>query len=147
MYTMIAVGMLAVGILMIVISLILMVVWRIPDLFDELTGKKAKRQINASRDANVGTGAFEGMSTNEITEMANQEYARIKSSKYLEEYNDNGTGLSDIEDADSDYTSREDSRSLVEDDDEDRVENDGVAEVKWVLVEEASSIFKQEDRK
>ena len=143
MYTMIAVGMLAVVILMIVISLILMVVWRIPDLFDELTGKKAKRQIKALRDANVGTGAFEGMSTNEITEMANQEYARIKSSKYLEEYSNNGTGLSDIEDTDSGYTSIEDSRSLEEDEVvEDRVENDGVAEVKWVLVEEASSIFK-----
>ena len=157
MYTMIFIGMVSVGALMIIISLILMVVWRIPDLFDELTGKKAKRQIKALRDANIGTGAFDGMSTNDIAEMANREYETIKSNNVIQDYSSSsGSHLSENEEEDLETNASNVSSAAVVtevekvaeqqdydeyEEDSDRVDDDRVADVKWVLVVEASSIF------
>lgn len=45
------------GVLLIVLALILSVVWKIPSLVDELSGRKAKRQINRMRKLSIATGS------------------------------------------------------------------------------------------
>ena len=54
------------GILLFVISLVLMVVFKVPELIDELSGRKAKRQIKRLREINEGTGSIEGMDTSDF---------------------------------------------------------------------------------
>lgn len=63
--------MLIVGSVGIFISLLLAFLWKIPDLLDELSGRKAKRQITRMKELNIGTGGIEGITTNELYEMIN----------------------------------------------------------------------------
>lgn len=58
--------MLIVGFLLLIVSIILVFLLHIPDLLDELSGMKAKRQIRRLRELNIGTGSFDNLSTNEI---------------------------------------------------------------------------------
>lgn len=62
----IGVIMLCVGVVLLAISLILIFVLKIPDLLDELSGRKAKRQIERLKKLNVGTGSLEGMDTDDV---------------------------------------------------------------------------------
>lgn len=55
--------MLVTGILLLTLSIILMFLFRIPDLLDELSGRKAKRQIKRLKELNGGTGALENISS------------------------------------------------------------------------------------
>ena len=71
MLNIIGICMVIVGVLGISVSILLTFFWKIPDLLDELSGKKAKRQIKRLRELNIGTGGFEGISTNELYEMIN----------------------------------------------------------------------------
>lgn len=57
---------LGVGVLLFVTSLVLMVVFKVPELLDELSGRKAKRQIKRLKELNEGTGAIEGMATEDF---------------------------------------------------------------------------------
>ena len=57
---------LGVGVLLFVTSLVLMVVFKVPELIDELSGRKAKRQIKRLKELNKGTGAVEGMATEDF---------------------------------------------------------------------------------
>lgn len=57
---------LGVGVLLFVASLVLMVVFKVPELIDELSGRKAKRQIKRLKELNEGTGAIEGMATEDF---------------------------------------------------------------------------------
>lgn len=59
-----------IGILMLILALCtfvvgvaLLFIWRVPSIVDELSGRKAKRQIKRLKELNIGTGGFE---TNEI---------------------------------------------------------------------------------
>lgn len=63
--------MLIVGAIGVFISLLLAFLWKIPDLLDELSGRKAKRQITRMKELNIGTGGIEGITTNELYEMIN----------------------------------------------------------------------------
>lgn len=58
--------MLGVGVLLFVTSLVLMVVFKVPELIDELSGRKAKRQIKRLKELNEGTGAIGGMATEDF---------------------------------------------------------------------------------
>lgn len=58
--------MLVLSFVMLVISIILMYVWDIPKLVDELSGRKAKRQIKMLQELNSSTSTFDRLSTNEI---------------------------------------------------------------------------------
>ena len=58
--------MLGVGVLLFVVSLVLMVVFKVPELIDELSGRKAKRQIKRLKELNEGTGVIEGMETEDF---------------------------------------------------------------------------------
>lgn len=71
MLTIIGICMLIVGSIGIFISLLLAFLWKIPDLLDELSGRKAKRQITRMKELNIGTGGIEGITTNELYEMIN----------------------------------------------------------------------------
>ena len=71
MLTIIGICMLIVGAIGVFISLLLAFLWKIPDLLDELSGRKAKRQITRMKELNIGTGGIEGITTNELYEMIN----------------------------------------------------------------------------
>ncbi len=62
----IGVIMLTVGVLLLVVSLILVFALRIPELLDELSGRKAKRQIKHLKELNIGTGSLEGVATEDF---------------------------------------------------------------------------------
>ena len=66
MYREIWVLMLSVGILMLIASLILFFIWGISDLIDELTGRKARRQIKVMHDMNQNSGNPEGYFSSDI---------------------------------------------------------------------------------
>lgn len=51
------------GVLLIVVSIVLIFVLNVPAMLDELSGRKAKRQIKRLKELNVGTGSFDTMST------------------------------------------------------------------------------------
>ena len=54
------------GVSLIVVSLILSVVWKIPSLIDELSGRKAKRHIDRMRKLNIATGSMNVSDTAEF---------------------------------------------------------------------------------
>lgn len=54
------------GIICIVVALILMCVFRVPDLIDELSGRKAKRQIKKLKELNVNTTGGLDLATEDI---------------------------------------------------------------------------------
>lgn len=58
--------MLTLGVLLVLLSLILMVAWKVPSLIDELSGRKAKRQIERMRKLNVATSGLASMDTGEF---------------------------------------------------------------------------------
>lgn len=58
-------SMICIGVALIVLSLILTVVWKVPSLIDELTGRKAKRQIERMRKLNIASSSI-GMDTDEF---------------------------------------------------------------------------------
>lgn len=58
--------MLLVSFLSFVGSILLMFIWKIPDLIDELSGRKAKRQIKLLHEMNINTGAFDKLSTTDL---------------------------------------------------------------------------------
>ena len=58
--------MLFLGIFLFALSIILIFVFKVPDLLDELSGRKAKRQIIRLKELNIGTGAIEEMGTDDV---------------------------------------------------------------------------------
>lgn len=62
----IGIGMVVVGLILLIISLILVFAFKIPDLLDELSGRKAKRQIKRLKELNIGTGSLNSISTNDF---------------------------------------------------------------------------------
>lgn len=61
--------MFCVGLLGLIISIALAFGWKIFDLMDELSGRKAKRQIKHLRELNVGLGGSSSLDTNELYEI------------------------------------------------------------------------------
>lgn len=66
MYRVLWLGMLLLGLLLLVIAIILFFVWRVLDLMDEISGRKAKRQIRRLHELNIGTGSLGRMSTTDV---------------------------------------------------------------------------------
>lgn len=54
------------GFLLLFISVLLIFVFKVPELIDELSGRKAKRQIKMLHELNMGTGSLDKLSTSEI---------------------------------------------------------------------------------
>lgn len=59
-------GMLLAGIISILLSIILGVLFHIYDLAEELSGRRAKRQIKRLRELNIGTSSLDKMGTDEV---------------------------------------------------------------------------------
>lgn len=59
-------------------SILLVFLWDVPSLIDELSGRKAKRQIKMLHELNSSTSTFDKLSTNEI-------YSSISSGTLLNE--------------------------------------------------------------
>lgn len=59
-------------------SILLVFLWDVPSLIDELSGRKAKRQIKMLHELNSSTSTFDRLSTNEI-------YSSISSGTLLNE--------------------------------------------------------------
>lgn len=142
------------------ISLILMVAWRVPDLMDEISGRKAKRQIKHLREANIGTGAFDSMSTNDIYEVMGSgsliqssvekdietgviEVVKTSRREGLEEEE----GIKEKSVNQKDWEEEKEKKEKVEEKEEEEVDEveeelaTGIIEESLILIEEASSIF------
>ena len=59
-------GMVIVGVILLITSIILTFILKIPELLDELSGRKEKRQVKRLRDLNVGTGSLDGVATEDV---------------------------------------------------------------------------------
>lgn len=70
--------MLLVAFICLVVSMLLTFIWDVPSLIDELSGRKAKRQIKMLHELNSSTSTFDKLSTNEI-------YSGISSGTLLNE--------------------------------------------------------------
>lgn len=66
MYKSIWIGMLILALLLLIISIALIILWRVPNLIDEISGRKAKRYVKRLQRINSTTNAFDKMSTNEV---------------------------------------------------------------------------------
>lgn len=71
MFQTIGFSMLAVSIILLVVALILAVVWHIPSLMDELSGRKARRQIDRMRKLNLASSNFSVTDTSEFYKSMN----------------------------------------------------------------------------
>ena len=71
MFQTIGFSMLAVSIILLVIALVLAVVWHIPSLMDELSGRKARRQIDRMRKLNLASSNFSVTDTSEFYKSMN----------------------------------------------------------------------------
>lgn len=117
---------LGVGVLLFVTSLVLMVVFKVPELIDELSGRKAKRQIKRLKELNEGTGAIEGMATEDFymsaggysvtSDIADISDSLVSDSKRLD------TSSSDIGEDTDNQQSKEDVVDDSEDDEESATE-------------------------
>ena len=58
--------MLAVGILLMIVTIVLCFVFHIPELIDELSGNKARRQIKRLKEINAGTGSLDVVATKDV---------------------------------------------------------------------------------
>ena len=63
--------MIIVGFVLLVIAVALIFIFRIPDLLDELSGRRAKRQIKKLKELNIGTGGLDGMATEDMLSVPN----------------------------------------------------------------------------
>lgn len=117
---------LGVGVLLFVTSLVLMVVFKVPELIDELSGRKAKRQIKRLKELNEGTGAIDGMATEDFymsaggysvtSDIADISDSLVSDSKRLD------TSSSDIGEDTDNQQSKEDTVKDSEDDEESATE-------------------------
>lgn len=69
MLRVIGVVMLIFGLLGLAISLFLMFIWKIVDLMDELSGRKAKRQIQRLKELNIGLGTASTLNSSDLYEV------------------------------------------------------------------------------
>lgn len=128
-------------------SVVLFLAWGVLDLLDELSGRKAKRQIKMLHELNVSTGVFDNLSTSEI-------YSSISSGSLLTEelssidsqnldMGDTSESSGEDDEATS-LLSRDDSTSFMEDDEVSTgLLEDGLKEDKEVVIkviEEQSSL-------
>lgn len=63
--------MLAMGIVLLLVTITLVFTLHIPELVDELSGKKAKRQIKRLKEMNAKSGALDGANTKDVYSVIN----------------------------------------------------------------------------
>lgn len=58
--------MIGLALVLLVLSLVLAIVWKVPSLIDELSGRKARKQIEMMRTINTSSGKVGLLDTNEL---------------------------------------------------------------------------------
>lgn len=135
--------MLSLGILLFALSITLIFALKIPDLMDELSGRKAKRQIKRLKELNIGTGAIEEMGTEDV-------YMTVSSGNLLGEdvapkkvhVVESPTLESDIEEDEEDNIATTD-MSSESDDKTDLMEEDEEGSKTEYIDEEATGILQE----
>lgn len=135
--------MLSMGILLFALSITLIFALKIPDLMDELSGRKAKRQIKRLKELNIGTGAIEEMGTEDV-------YMTVSSGNLLGEdvapkkvhVVESPTLESDIEEDEEDNIATTD-MSSESDDKTDLMEEDEEGSKTEYIDEEATGILQE----
>lgn len=87
-------AMIGVGVLLIVLSIIFMIVWNIPDLLDEVSGRKDKRMTDRLRKSNSSSTQFDG-NTDEFYGLINDKTLIESSTSTLDEDNEYIKALKD----------------------------------------------------
>jgi carbamoylphosphate synthase small subunit len=139
MLTILGICMLILGALGIFSSILLAFLWKVPDLLDDLSGRKAKRQIKRLRDINVGTGGIDGIDTKDLYEMLNNSgNLAWKSSREVENLEEEDvTGDEDVEE-NKEVEKNQEQESEELDSEKENVK--GVAK-EIIIIEEKSSIL------
>lgn len=147
--------MLVLSFISLAVAILLTFIWDIVNIIDELSGRKAKRQIKMLHDLNSSTGTFDKLSTNEI-------YTGISSGTLLNEELSNiyeeeikNFDNTNVYDGASDEVSDTESTSYLSDSEEDGEEttsylNDDVEESTSYLddkeeYEESTSYLSSDD--
>lgn len=138
--------MLAIGFILIVLSLVFTVVWKVPSLIDELSGRKAKRQIERMRKLNIASSNLTGMDTAEFYRSMSEENLVINRVKTNDRNSVDSSELSKL--VDNPYNVSTDNKVIVQKDDyceSDDIVTDLFDEVvkgyNIKIVEEQSSLF------
>lgn len=138
--------MLAIGFILIVLSLVFTVVWKVPSLIDELSGRKAKRQIERMRKLNIASSNLTGMDTAEFYRSMSEENLVINRVKTNDRNSVDSSELSKL--VDNPYNVSTDNKVIVQKDvycESDDIVTDLFDEVvkgyNIKIVEEQSSLF------
>ena len=138
--------MLAIGFILIVLSLVFTVVWKVPSLIDELSGRKAKRQIERMRKLNIASSNLTGMDTAEFYRSMSEGNLVINRVKTNDRNSVDSSELSKL--VDNPYNVSTDNKVVVQKDDyceSDDIVTDLFDEVvkgyNIKIVEEQSSLF------
>lgn len=138
--------MLAIGFILIVLSLVFTVVWKVPSLIDELSGRKAKRQIERMRKLNIASSNLTGMDTAEFYRSMSEGNLVINRVKTNDKNSVDSSELSKL--VDNPYNVSTDNKVIVQKDDyceSDDIVTDLFDEVvkgyNIKIVEEQSSLF------
>lgn len=138
--------MLAIGFILIVLSLVFTVVWKVPSLIDELSGRKAKRQIERMRKLNIASSNLTGMDTAEFYRSMSEENLVINRVKTNDRNSVDSSELSKL--VDNPYNVSTDNKVVMQKDDyceSDDIVTDLFDEVvkgyNIKIVEEQSSLF------
>ncbi|MGV3076387.1 hypothetical protein ACEE21_15010 [Clostridium baratii] len=122
--------MLVLAFICLAVAILLTFIWDIPNLIDELSGRKAKRQIKMLHELNSSTSTFDKLSTNEIYSgissgtLLNEELVNTCEEEEIENYNNKDVcsfSEGDEEECSTSYLSEDgdESTSYLEDDTED----------------------------
>lgn len=138
--------MLAIGFILIVLSLVFTVVWKVPSLIDELSGRKAKRQIERMRKLNIASSNLTGMDTAEFYRSMSEENIVVNRVKANDRNSIDSSELSKL--VDNPYNVSSDNKVIVQKNDyceSDDIVTDLFDEVvkgyNIKIVEEQSSLF------
>lgn len=155
--------MLVLAFLCFLLGLLLSFIWKVPNLMDELSGRKAKRQIKILQDLNTNTETFDRLTTTEIYSsipsgtLLNEELVNIdersfikgntsEDEPYIENEYEEKTSILEVDDKTS-LLEDEDGTSILEEDEEGtsllgnsyKLENK-VSELNISIIEEQSSL-------
>lgn len=138
--------MLAIGFILIVLSLVFTVIWKVPSLIDELSGRKAKRQIERMRKLNIASSNLTGMDTAEFYRSMSEENIVVNRVKANDRNSIDSSELSKL--VDNPYNVSSDNKVIVQKNDyceSDDIVTDLFDEVvkgyNIKIVEEQSSLF------
>lgn len=137
--------MLVLAFISLAVAVLLTFIWDIVNIIDELSGRKAKRQIKMLHDLNSSTGTFDRLSTNEIYSgissgtLLNEELSNIYEEKIKNFDN------TDVYDSTSKEEGGNEEISYISDNDEDDEESTSYLNENEDSIEEVTSYLDDEE--